>query len=209
MISSSKSRRGRIPAAAVSRSLVAVASILFACLSCGRARAQELILPPQPVPPPMKYVPAAERARLDDAAGPDARVRAALELLEGRLARAEGETAANRPDAATADLGVYQAVLDDLMLYLKPVGRAAGGAKVDKGTRDLYKRVELTLNRHTARIESVRRQTPEEYQRNVRDAFQHTRDKRSECLDAFLGANLLRESPDAKPAGSAPPPEEL
>ncbi len=149
-------------------------------------------MPPQPAPPPMKYVPASERAQLAAANDPHDRVRATLALLEERLARAEGETAANRPDAATADLGVYQALLEDMMLYLKPIGRSADGSKVDKGTRDLYKHIELTLNKHTARIEAVRRQTPEEYQRNVRDVFQYARDKRSECLDAFFGANLLR-----------------
>jgi hypothetical protein len=183
--------RRRVTRAGVFRSAVAAASIFFACLPC--ARAQDLVLPPQPVPPPMKYVPASERAQLAAANDPHDRVRATLALLEERLTRAEGETAANRSDEATADLGVYQALLEDVMLYLRPVGRAPVSGKVDKGTRDLYKHIELTLNRHTARIEAVRRQTPEEYQRNLRDAFQYVRDKRSECLDAFLGANLLHE----------------
>ncbi len=164
-------------------------------------------MPPQPAPPPMKYVPAAERARIAAVADPKERVRATLALLEERLTRAEGETAANHPDAATADLGVYEALLEDLMLYLKPVGRSPDGVKVNKDTRDLYKRIELTLNRHTARMEAVRRQTPEEYQRDVHDAFQLARDKRSECLDSFLGANLIHE-PKPKAATTPPPPDE-
>ena len=175
---------------------------LFACVLSRTARAQEPVLPPEPAPPPMKYVPDLERAQLAGLIEPKERVRASLALLEERLARAERSTAANRFDPAAADLGVYEALLDDLLQFLKPVGRAAGGAKVDGRTRDLYKTIELTLKRHTARIEAMRRGTPADYQANVRAAFIYARDKRAETLDAFFGASLLRE-----PRGDARPDE--
>jgi hypothetical protein len=146
------------------------------------------------------------RSRLNTADAPKERVRATLALLEERLARVESETAANHSDAATADLGVYQALLEDMMLYLKPVGRSPDGRKVDGPTRDLYKHIELALNKHTARIEAVRRQTPEEYQHNVRDAFFYVRDKRTECLDSFFGANVLREPTAPKQNGATTKP---
>jgi hypothetical protein len=173
---------------------------LFACALSRPARAQEPVLPPQPAPPPMKYVPDLERAQLASASEPKERVRATLALLEGRLASAERSTAAGRFDPAAADLGVYQALIDDLLRFLKPVGRSPDGEKVDGKTRDLYRKIELTLKAHTARIETIRRATPADYQANVRAAFIYTRDKRSEALDTFFGASLLRE-----PRGDAPP----
>lgn len=199
MALASTSQRRRIARAIFVRSLVIAASLFVAGSFQQFARAQDLILPPQPAPPPMRYIPDAERAQLAAAVDPRLRVRASLDLLEDRIARAERETAATHYDAATAHLGVYQALLDDVLNFLRPIGRSPDGRKVNTATRDLYKRVELTLNRHTARIEAVRRQTPEEFQRNVRDAFLYARDKRTECLDAFLGATLTREPADVKP----------
>lgn len=189
--------RGRLAA------LLVASSVAFAVVACASfARAQELVLPPQPVPPPMKYVPEIERGRLSGAREPKERVRATLEMLEERLASAERSAAASRFDPATADLGIYEALLDDLLAYLKPLGRSPDGTKVDGKTRDLYKLIEQTLNKHTARIESVRRLTPQEYQPLVRTAFNHARDKREEALDAFFASTVLRNT---RPTGEPPP----
>jgi hypothetical protein len=185
--------------------LALASSVAIAVLFCpSRAGAQDLVLPPQPAPPPMRYVPDAERARLNSAREPKERVRATLDILEERLASAERDTAAGRFDPAAADLGVYEALLDDVLAYLQPLGRSGSQMKVDAKTRDLYKAIEQTLNRHTARIESVRRVTPQDYQANVRAAFNYARDKRTEALDAFFGATVIR---GASPTGEPPPPD--
>lgn len=164
------------------------------------------MLPPQPAPPPMKYVPDLERAQLAAATEPKERLRATLMLLEERLVHAERYTSAGQFDSAAADLGVYQGLLEDLLQFLKPFGRSPDGAKVDSKTRDLYKTIELTLKGHTARIESMRRATPADYQANVRAAFNYARDKRSEALDAFFGASLIRAPRgETKPTGDDDP----
>jgi hypothetical protein len=178
-----------------SRAWLLFASLLAACAFAGEARAQDSVLPPQPAPPPMRYVPELERAQLVGINDAGDRVRASLNLLEERLAHAERNTAAGHFDPAAADLGIYEALLDDVLQFLKPIGRSPDGKKVDTRTRDLYKRIEQTLNKQTARIESIRRLTPQDYQGNVREAFLYTRDRRTECLDAFFGANVLREPP--------------
>ncbi|MFN2480755.1 MAG: hypothetical protein ABR554_04630 [Pyrinomonadaceae bacterium] len=189
--------------------LLLTALVLCACALSRPAHAQEPVLPPQPAPPSMKYVPDLERARLAAAAEPKERVRATLSLLEERLAHAERYTAAGRFDPAAADLGVYQALLDDVLQFLKPVGRSPDGSKVDGPTRDLYKAIELALKGHTARIESMRRATPADYQANVRAAFLYARDKRTEALDAFFGASLMRAPRgEAKPGGGDDPAKE-
>lgn len=190
--------------------LVAMVS-LGASYSARTAGAQELVLPAQPAPPPMKYLPDDVRAQLAAAASPKDRVVATLALLEQLLVRAEQSTNSQRYDPAAADLGVYQALLDDVLDYLKQVGRSPQG-KVDGKTRDLYKRIELTLNKHTARIESVRRVTPAQYAGNIRAAFVYARDRRTDALEAFFVETVVKlpresEGAQTEPAKETTPPK--
>ncbi|HLL74877.1 MAG TPA: hypothetical protein VK421_06395 [Pyrinomonadaceae bacterium] len=177
----------------------AVASSLLAAAAFAQgARAQDFVVPPQPAPPPMRYVPEQLRARLDAlSANPKDRLRLSLDLMEQSLARVEQHTMAQRFDPATAELGVYLALVDDALAALRPVGRSREG-KVDGKTRDLYKRLELTLNKHTARIESVRRATPDIYARNVLEAFRHARARRTEALDSFFVDTIMRPPDDSR-----------
>ena len=195
---------GRVIAAAILAA--GVSSLLPA------ARAQELVVPVQPAPPPMRYVPEQLRAQLGAAPSPKERLLAALGLMEQQLSRAEQQTAGRQYDPAAAALGVYLALVDDALASLARVGRSPEG-KVDSKTRDLYKRLELTLNKHTARIEAVRRITPELYAGNVREAFRHARGRRTEALDAFFTETIVlppgeakRDSHGASPADAAKPP---
>ena len=184
---------------------LAASLLVFAAGAHAAAAAQDFVVPPQPAPPPMRYVPEQLRAQLDAAsANAKDRLRLSLALMEQHLARAEQHTASQRYDAAAADLGVYLALVDDALVSLRTVGRSREG-KVDAGTRDLYKRLELTLNKHTARIESVRRGTPELYARNVREAFRHARARRTEALDSFFVETVVRP---ANGASAAPPAED-
>lgn len=189
----------RQPSSLPARLLIAAAVAVAACSAAGAARAQELVLPPQPAPPPMKYLPEEVRAQLSAAASPKERVVSTLGLLEQFLARAEQYTLAQRYDPAAAELGVYQALLDDALEFLKPVGRANQG-RVDSKTRDLYKRIELALNKHTARIETMRRQTPAQYAANVRAAFLYARDRRTEALESFFTETVIRPPKDSEGA---------
>lgn len=202
-------RLWRRPSPPLTRFLLVAAVSLAAGSLARAARAQELVLPEQPAPPPMRYVPDDARAQLAAASSPKDRVVATLALLEQLLARAEGSTSSQRYDPAAADLGVYQALLDDVLAYLKTVGRSSPG-KVDGKTRDLYKRIELTLNKHTARIESMRRTTPAQYAANVRAAFNYARDRRTEALEAFFVETIVKipkgsEDAQTEPATEAAP----
>ena len=183
------------------------ASLLLFTAGAHAARGQEFVVPPQPAPPPMRYVPERIRAQLEAFSGnPKDRLRLSLDLMEQHLARVEQLTAAQRFDPATAELGVYLALIDDALAALQPVGRSREG-KVDGKTRDLYKRLELTLNKHTARIESVRRVTPELYARNFLEAFRHARARRTEALEAFFVDTVVRPPADARTDRAGPPAE--
>ncbi len=147
----------------------------------------------------MKYIPAAVREQLGAARDNKARTRLALDIADARLASAEQRTAAQQHDAAAAELGVYQALITDTLVYLHQTG------KTDGKTRDLFKLLEQALFRHTGRIEAMRRATPSEYVGNVRAAFIHTRDTRAAALEAFYGNTVLRE---ATPEQNKPAPKE-
>lgn len=158
---------------------------LTACLACA-AQAQEQN-PFASAPPPMKLVSHAERAQLSSARDVKARTRASIELAEVRLKRAEEFTNSLQYDAASNELGCYQALIENTMGYM-------GELKADKSKlRDVFKRLELTLRAHGARIESIRRVTPAEYGVNLKVISDYTRSARTEALNAFYGDTVVVE----------------
>jgi hypothetical protein len=164
---------------------------LTVCLACV-AQAQEN--PFTSAPPPMKFVSHTERVQLASARDVKARTRASLELAEARLRRAEELTTALSYDAASSELGCYQGLIEDAMNYLEEL-------KTDKGKlRDLFKRLELTLRAHGARIESIRRVTPMEYGINIKVVADYTRNARTEALNSFYGDTVVREEPSREEA---------
>jgi hypothetical protein len=178
------------------RIVLSVVMVACAALLSAEARAQDLLLPPQPAPPPMVYIPESVRTQLLSARDEKARTRLSIELGEARLARAEQQTELKQFNAATAELGVYQALFEDALQYL----HRAGGSN----SRDHFKRLEQTLHRHAARIETIRRTTPSEFSGNIRTLIKIVRDLRTEALEAFygntvLGANHKNTTNDVEP----------
>ena len=163
--------------------LLVVLAAACAAFSSPEARGQELVLPPQPAPPPMIYIPEDARKQLSSARDEKARTRLSLELAEARLARAEQYTEQKQFNAATAELGVYQALFEDALQYLH---RSGAGA-----SRDLYKRLEQALHKHAARIETIRRTTPSEFSGNILTLLRLVRDLRTEALESFYGNTVL------------------
>lgn len=163
------------------------------------ARAQDVRLPLVAAPPPMKFVPRSERAQLSSTRDAKSRARAALELAEARLSQAEALTAAQQFDAASAELGIYQGLIEDAIYNL---GEATKG---NNKQRDTYKRLEQALRAHCSRIEAIRRITPSEYAVNVKAICECARNARTECLNAFYGDTVVREvsREDEKVSGDA------
>lgn len=145
-------------------------------------------------PPPMKFVSRNERTVLSAARDAKARTRTAIELAEARLSRAEQLTAGQQYEAAAAELGVYQGLMDDALAYLE---------RESKKQRDVYKRLELALRAHAARLESIRRVTPSDYAVHVKAICECARNARAQALNAFYGDTVIQDvSPEiAKPSG--------
>ena len=171
----------------------------FALFVAHEARCQDLRMPFVAAPPPMKFVPRTEREQLSGITDAKAHTRAALQLAEERLARAEQLTAGQQYEAATEELGIYQGLIEDALHFLK-----ATNGKSNK-SRDTYKYLDLTLHTHCARLEAIRRVTPSEYAVNVKAICQYARDIRAQALNSFFGDNVIKEtSENEKGASEAP-----
>lgn len=154
------------------------------------ARGQDYHLPMVSAPPPMKFVSRSERTQLSAARDAKARTRATIELAEARLSRAEMLTAGQQYDDASAELGMYQGLVDDALIFLEK-------ADSKKKLRDTYKRLELSLRGHSARIEAIRRVTPNEYAVHVKAICECARNARAMALNGFFGDTVIRnDSPE-------------
>ena len=172
----------------IKKHLLFLSVLMCVASSSSATHAQELVLPLQPAPPPMVYIPEAARTGLLSARDTKARTRLSLELAEARLVRAEEQTGLNQFNAATAELGVYQALFEDALDHLQRTSNGGGRA------RDLFKRLEMTLNKHAARIEAIRRTTPSEFSGNIVTLLKLVRDLRTEALEAFYSDTVLSEN---------------
>lgn len=135
-------------------------------------------------PPPMRFVSRSERTQLSAARDAKARTRATIELAEARLARAEQLTANQQFSEASTELGMYQGLVENVLQYLND-------EQTGKKQRDTYKRLELALRSHCARIEAIRRVTPAEYAVHVKAICECARHARTEVLNAFYGDTVI------------------
>jgi hypothetical protein len=138
-------------------------------------------------PPPLKIITRAERAQLSEAKDEKARVKLTIELAEGHLTKVEMQTAQQQYDAASAEAGMYWALLEDVLHFMKGVERDSNRR------RDLYKRLELSLRAHGPRLSTVRRTTPSEYAFWIRELEDFARSSRTEALNSFYGQTVIRE----------------
>jgi hypothetical protein len=181
------------PHAATKRQAARLLILLtLVALACGEARAQEAATPQQQPredggPPPMRYLPTEVRGRLDAERDPKARARLGMLIAEECLDRAAQLADQDQFVAATGQIGVYQAVVDDTIDYLHRPGRA--GNKL----RDIYKRVEITLRTHVTRLETIRRGLPSQHAVYLKDAIDFVRDNRDRALGAFYDDAVIRE----------------
>jgi len=178
-----------------------IAFLVLACVAFAHAvslsaHAQQNPNDDETAPPPLKRLAREDKTRL--AASRDARehTRTSIELSDERLRRAAQFTEHKDYDAAATELGFYQAIIAEALRYLEQ-------DKVPNNRqRDLFKRLELTIRAQAPRIETIRRDTPLEYGKNVKAIYDFVRDARAEALDAFYGNTVLPAEP-AKPKDKA------
>ncbi|HEV2864494.1 MAG TPA: hypothetical protein VGX48_26070 [Pyrinomonadaceae bacterium] len=180
--------------ASSARTLCALALIALACAAAqaqdeAPARRQNL---EDGEPPPMRFIPQDVRSKLSTARDDKERTRVCIELADERLTNAASYADAGRFEKATAELGVYEAIVKDSISHLQ---QGISG-RVSNKKRDLFKRLEMTFRSHLTRIETIRRTLPAHYVGNFLNTLDFVRGARSEALNAFYSDTVLREDED-------------
>ena len=160
--------------------------LLLVALFAIRVNAQDPKPLDQTAPPPAKVIKREERAQLDQSKDEKTRIKLSIELAETHLANAENHTAQQQYEGAAAEAGMYWALIEDALKFMKTVDR--------KGNRrrDLYKRLELTLRAHGTRWATIRRSTPAEYAAWIKEIEEFARDGRTEALNSFYDNTVIR-----------------
>lgn len=160
-------------------------------------------------PPPLKVLASDDRAALEKTKDIKSRIKRTIELSEVHLLNAETHTAKEQFTEASAELGRYWALIDDAFRSLSPLNRD------NTKTRDMYKRVEISLRAHGIRLTLIRRTTPHEFGVWIKQLEEYARNGRTEALNSFYGQTVVRENPKARnesteekrAADSTTPPE--
>jgi hypothetical protein len=176
-----------------------VLALAFIFALCGPASAQSQTgAKPEALdeagPPPLKYIPEEVRSRLAAAKDMKDRTKLCLTLAEERLEAAAAQAEAERYEAATSELGVYEALVKDAIRFLQNSGRTTNKH------RDLFKRIELTLRAHTTKIETIRRGMPAHSSVYAQAALEFTREARAEALNSFFDDTVITDSPAPRAA---------
>lgn len=163
---------------------------------CGAASAQEPAQMREALevgPPPLKYIPEETRQRLAGTRNLKDRVKLGLTLADERLTAAASHVNGDRFMAATAELGIYEAVIVDTLRFVQSSG------PVSNKQRDLFKRIEQALRSHTSRIETIRRSLPAAHGYHAGVTIEFVRDARTDALNAFFSDTVLRSHPPVAP----------
>lgn len=170
---------------------IALALVLIACASFVAAgRAQRTGQQSDEVgPPPLKYLPREVRAQLENETKLKDRTKLSVKLADERLTLAEQHTQAERYEAATAELGIYEAIIEDALKTLHSSG------PVKNKQRDQYKRLELAIRKHVPRLETMRRYMPAQNGVYAQEALEFAREARTEALNAFFDDTVLPDHP--------------
>lgn len=140
-----------------------------------------------PAPPPLRTIPPAERAQLNEARDPKMRMRSTLDLANLHLQRAEKAATEQQFDASLMELGNYLALIEDGFRFL-------AGLNSERGkNRDHYKHLELALRAHGPRLTAMRRITPLEYATRIKEVETFAREGRTDALNAFYGHTVVRD----------------
>src|ERR1051325_10001429 len=142
---------------------------------------------PLPAPPPFKMIVKEEREAIEQTNDSSKRLKLTIEYASGHLTRAEQHAARENYEAASAEIGMYHALIESALAFLSTVKRDSNK------TRDLYKRLELALRADGPRLTAMRRTTPLEFAVWIKKVEDFAREGRTEALNSFYGHTVVRE----------------
>jgi hypothetical protein len=183
----------------IHRGLFMLATLLLVAFGNAlSAPAQDPQPTPLTAPPPRKLILKEERAQLDQEREIKDRLKLTISLAGNHLTRAEQLTAQSSYDDASAEVGMYHALIEDALDQLGALKRDANK------TRDLYKRLELALRADGPRLTAMRRTTPLEFAVWIKKVEDFARDGRTEALNSFYGHTVVRDREPQKAEAEKP-----
>ena len=188
------------------RQIIFPATLMLLALVCVPAVcAQDEPLKPQPqptpltAPPPFKTITKEERAQIEQTNDSGKRLKLTIELARVHLTNAEQHTEREAYEAASSEVGMYHALIENMLQFLSTFKRDSNK------TRDLYKRLELALRSDGPRLTAMRRITPLEFAVWIKKVEDFARDGRTEALNSFYGHTVVKPDKNAKPKESPTP----
>jgi hypothetical protein len=181
--------------------------LAFMCIPAVNAQESQPQATPQatplPAPPPFKMIVKEERDALEQQSRDSSkRLKLTIEYAGGHLTRAEQHTARENFEAASAEIGMYHALVESALDFLSTFKRDSNK------TRDLYKRLELSLRADGPRLTAMRRVTPLEYAVWIKKVEDFAREGRTEALNSFYGHTVVREPEKKEKPKESPTPED-
>ena len=156
---------------------------------------------PLMAPPPFKMIVKEERAQIEDNNNdPKKRLKLTIDFADAHLTRAEQHTGRGDFEAASAEVGMYQALIESALQFLSTFKRDSNK------TRDLYKRLKLALRADGPRLTAMRRITPLEFAVWIKQVEDFARDGRTEALNSFYGHTVVRDEKPDKTEKPSPTP---
>lgn len=140
-------------------------------------------------PPPLKTISKSEKKALEAEGDPKKRMAVSLELIEGRLKRAETASSQSAYRQMFFELGALQGLVGNSLEYLYKVNRGT-----DKDF-DNFKRFEMALRTFTPRIEMLRREAPERYDGYLQSVLKEIREARSKAVEPLFGDRVVPQTP--------------
>ena len=142
---------------------------------------------PLMAPPPFKMIVKEERDQIEQSTDASKRLKLTIGFLAAHLGVAEQHTAQGNFEAAQTEVGIYHGLLENVRDYMRTFKRDSNK------TRDLYKRLELSLRAHGPRLTAMRRTTPLEFAVWIKQVEDYAREMRTEALNSFYGHTVVSE----------------
>ena len=161
--------------------------LLSAFVLAPSVRAQDPQPTPLPAPPPFKMIVKDERDQIEQTKDSSDRLKLIINFAVAHLTVAEQHTAAGNFEAASTEVGMYHALMENALAFLSSFKRDSNK------TRDLYKKLELALRAHGPRLTAMRRTTPLEFAVWIKKVEDFARAGRTEALNSFYGHTVVRD----------------
>jgi hypothetical protein len=139
----------------------------------------------EPAPPPIKMLSKTERSLLNDKPQLKERTSLALELMDARMRSAEKFCTDENYSLMYAELGGFQALIDNTLSYLLK-------AKGDEGKQlNSLKKFEIGLRGFTPRIEAMRRELPSNFEPYLKYLIGYVSETREKAIEPFFSNSVI------------------